>query len=160
MGLKMKAIVMNAIALAISVTAFPLVFTGVATITGYTHKATFTGMESIALLIPLVALVFMVFNSGWMTVQTIRGKNSGSVNLTQAVAAPLILFLGLLLLGSVILPGLYTLYTTDNGTYTGFQEIIAIVPLPMIVALAFGSGYTAYKSTRSGGKRHSGHRYH
>ena len=158
MGAKMKTIVMAAIALAVSVTAFPLIFTGVAGITDYAHIATFTGLSSVSLLIPLTSLVFMVFNSGWMTISAIRGKG-GNTNLMEAIGAPVVLFLGLLLMSSVILPGLYTLYTTDNGTYTGFQSVVTIIPLPLIVALAFGSGYMAYKSGRHSGKRRHSRNY-
>lgn len=157
MSNRMKGVVMAAVALAVSVTAFPLIFTGTAGITGYAQIATFTGLSSIAALIPLTSLVFMIFNSGWMTMNAIKGKG-GVSNIMLAIAAPLVLFVGLLLLSAVILPGLYTLYTTDNGTYTGFQSICQIIPLPLVTALAFGSGYMAWKSGRSGGGRRR--RYH
>lgn len=157
MGGKMKSIVMAAIVLLIQVSVFPLIFTGVAAITGHAHITTFTGLSSIALLIPLTSLVFMIFNSGWMAISAVRGKGTSSVSLTTAIAAPLVLFIGLLMM-PIIMTGLYTLYTTDNGTYTGFQAIVSIVPLPLLVALAFGSGYMAYTSTRrksSRGRRRS-----
>jgi hypothetical protein len=141
LGAKMKQIVMAAIVLLIQISVFPLIFTGVAAITGHTDILHFTGLSSIALLIPLTSLVFMVFNSGWMALSAVRGKG-GSVSIAQGIAAPIILFIGLLMI-PIIMTGLHVLLTTDNGTYTGFTAIVQIVPLPLLVALAFGSGYMA-----------------
>jgi hypothetical protein len=159
MGANMKNAIMNAVVLAVEFAIFPLILTATALITGYEHIATFVGLSSIALLIPLTSLVAMVFNTAFNIYQSAKGRGS-SVSLMSAIGAPISLFVGILLLASVILPALHTLYTTDNGTYTGLQAIITIAPLPMLAGIAFGSGYVAYKASRGGGKKHHSRRHY
>jgi hypothetical protein len=159
MGQNMRQAIMHAVVLAVEFAIFPLVLTATALVTGYAHIATFTGLSAIALLIPLTALVAMIFNSAFGAYQSAKGRGS-NINLMSAIGAPISLFVGILLLASVILPALYTLYTTDNGTYTGLQAIITIAPLPMLAGIAFGSGYMAYKASRGGGKKHHSRRHY
>lgn len=58
-------IVMGLIGLAIAFIVFPIVLTGVASITSHTHAAAFTGLSDVANIAPLVAFVGILFGSGY-----------------------------------------------------------------------------------------------
>jgi len=53
------------VAIAISFIIFPIVLTGVASITSHTHIAAFTGLSDVANIAPLVIFVGMLFGGGY-----------------------------------------------------------------------------------------------
>lgn len=148
---------------------FPIVLDGTATITGHTHHATFTGLDDVAAIGPLVLFVTLLFGSVFAGVTGVRGltgKGGGFGQTSLTSGASMKVIIGLVMIAitffvfPIIMDGCVTILTDTNiATYTGLDDLVRVTPLILYVGLLFGgaamiaSGTGAYKRAKSGGKK-------
>jgi hypothetical protein len=154
MSAQFKSIALGVATILVSVILFPIIFTGVAAVTATPNLATFTGVSTLNLLVPLLALIGLFGSGVWSIVAGARGKANTQGSIMKAVYGELIIFITLILF-PIIVTAFYTLYTTDNGTYTGFQEVVTIMPLLIFIGALFGGGLLMFQGItgRGGGSR-------
>ncbi len=150
---KLKGVIMGILDIVVSVLLFPIILTGVSGITGHTHIATFTGLETVALILPLVILLGMVFSGGMLAYTSVKGKAMG--NMMTHIWGVILIFVTLILF-PVILDTFYSLITTAGATYTGFASVAPLMPLVLLVAGVFSGGFLMFRGYSGGG----GHRHH
>lgn len=155
----------SVVMLTICFVLFPIVLDGTASITGHTHHATFTGLDDVAAIGPLVLFVTLLFGSVFAGITGVRGLTGkgggfGSGSLTSGGSMKVIIGLVMISITFFIFPivmdGCVTILTDTNiATYTGLDDLVQVTPLILYVGLLFGgaamiaSGTGAIRKTRS-----------
>ncbi len=118
------------------------------------HLASFTGLESVIGLVPLLDLLIVVVAGGFISVMGIRGRE-GNYSILAILAGQLSLFIFIILL-PIACDVLYPLIAA-GAAYTGFPEIVAISPLLILIggmgatgllSFAGATGHTSRRSSR------------
>jgi hypothetical protein len=147
--------VMGVIIIVVSVILMPIELTAVGNIIATTTTTTFTGLNDIAMILPLVILVLIMFTGGLISYGGYKGKGTSKGELMNVVYGMVTLFIGLTLF-PIIMTTFDTMIVGAGSTYTGFSDVAAIMPLIILVAFAFGGGWLMMKGARGGGKGKKG----
>jgi len=146
--------------LVIAMLVFPMVVTSVDGIMGWTgtggNISQFTGLASIAPIVPLIILVVVVFALlGGAVVQSYITAKKGD-NWNFGIIMGLIMMVISLTFYTIILDSVATVLASANiGDYTGLESVLKIVPMLILVVIAFSgvglAGYSGAKKLGFGG---------
>jgi hypothetical protein len=150
MGKNIGSIVKGIILMCIAFILFPLIFTGAAGILS-ANTTNLTGVSTFTPIIPLLALVTLVFEGGMFVWGGMKGKSMS----LKGIIAPIIVLSIALLLFPIIITQVNTLWDSAGTTYTGFRSFVAIIPMLLLVGLSIWGGVSAYSEYRGKGKKSS-----
>ena len=139
------------------VSMFASIMTALVALLAYENIATFTALETIIKIAPVVLLIGGIFAASFGYYQGYKGAGSqdasGVLRMVFGIVQ-IILFVSLFL---TILTGFYTLYGTANASlFTAFTTVVAIAPTVLFLGGIFGGTATAvsgFKSRRRRGSR-------
>ena len=161
------AVIISVVMLTICFVLFPIVLDGVASITGHTHHATFTGLDDVAAIGPLVLFVMLLFGSvftGVMGMRGLTGKSTGFGGTSVSNSQSMKVVIGLVMIAitffifPIIMDGCVTILTDANiATYTGLDDLVKVTPLILYVGLLFGGGSMIASGTGATRKARSGY---
>lgn len=156
MGRNISTIVKGIVLICIAFILFPLIFTGADGILA-ANTTNLTGVSTFTPIIPLLALITLLFEGGLFIWGGMKGKTMS----VKAIIAPIVVLAIALLLFPIIITQTNTLWTTAGTTYTGFRSFIAIIPMLVLVGLSLWGGVESYQEYkgRKGGKKSSKRRY-
>ncbi len=146
-------VIMGSIQIVISATIFGMYFTALEAIRTYAHIDSFPVIGTFVLIFPLLLLILTFGGGGYMIYQGATGRTGGDFNIMQTVEGQIAIFLGLTMF-PIVLGSFYMMMTTDNGTYTGFSQVVPIVVLVIFLTITGGGGYMIFQG--SGGKLRRG----
>lgn len=151
---RMMKITYGILNIVVSAIFFPILFTAIDAIRTYAHIASFSIIGSIILIFPLMIL-FLVFGAGGVMVYQGATGKGGTFNMMQTVEGELVIFMGLTLF-PLILAAFYTMIITDNGTYTGFSDVVPILALLILFTVSGLGGNMMLQGSGAGSliKRH------
>lgn len=144
------------------VAIFSNIMSAMETLKDYANLSTFTALETIVLIAPVVLLIGGVFAASFGYYKGYRGAvaqdASGVLRMVFGVVQ-IILFVSLFY---TILTSFYTLYlggATANAdfspeAYTAFRTVVAIAPTVLFLAGIFGGAATAVSGARTRRSRH------
>jgi len=138
------------------VSMFSSIMTALETIRTYANLSTFTALETIVKISPVVLLIGGIFGASFGYYKGYKGAaaqdSSGVLRMVFGIVQ-IILFVSLFY---TILTGFYTLYGTGNASeYTAFTTVVAIAPTVLFLGGIFGGAATAVSGYRSRRRRSS-----
>lgn len=138
---------MGIVALTIAFIIFPVAMSGVASVTGHAHVASFTGLSSVANIVPLIAFVWMLFIGGASLYTGAKGMSAGNRDMIY-LAISIVGLAIVLYVFPVILDGCVAILTHASiASFTGLSSVVAIAPLIIMVSIIFTSGVLTWKSS-------------
>ncbi len=150
MGSGIMRIVMGVITIVVAFILFPILLTAVAGIANTANASLFTGLTSVNSIVPLILLVGMIFSGGMITWGGVKGTPMGTGQMMNLIGGIVTIFIGLTLF-PIIMTSCFDLYTTAGSTYTGFQAILKVVPLILLIGFVMGGGLLMWKGAKGGG---------
>ena len=138
------------------VSMFASIMTALVAILEYANLATFTALETIVKIAPVVLLIGGVFAASFGYYKGYKGAtaqdSSGVLRMVFGIVQ-IILFVSLFY---TILTGFYTLYGTANASeYTAFTTVVAIGPTVLFLGGIFGGVATTVSGVRARRRRGS-----
>ncbi len=149
MGSKFMGIMMVVIGIVVSAILLPMQTTACTTITGSNNITNLTGLSTVVPIVPLFILVMVFFGSGMLGYSLYKGSSVGVNHILRLVMGQLVIFFSLTIY-PIIITSFNTLWTASSVTV---QPVVGIIPLVILVALVFGSGWwLMLKGTTGKGK--------
>jgi len=138
------------------VSMFSSIMTALVALLEYANIATFTALETIVKIAPVVLLIGGIFAASFGYYKGYKGAEaqdaSGVLRMVFGVVQ-IVLFVSLF---ATILTGFYTLYSSANAAlFTAFTTVVAIAPTVLFLAGIFGGVATATSGYRSRRRRSS-----
>ena len=139
-------LILSIVLLSIAFTMFPIVLDGTAAITGHTHIDTFTGLENIANVGPLVIFVMLLFGTGVSALSGARGlTGKGGLGSSRGSGDKVMMVVGLVMIAisffvfPIIMDGCVSILEHASiATFTGLDDVVSVSPLVLYVVLLFG----------------------
>jgi len=141
--------VLAVVGMVLYVTLFSSILTALEAIRSYANLATFTALETVVEIAPVVLLLAGVFAAGFAYYKGYQGSAAQDASGIMRMVLGIIMIILFVTLFSTILAAFYTLYGSTNASeYTAFQTVTQIAPVVLFLSGIFAGGAT----TVSGGR--------
>lgn len=145
---------LSVVGLVLYVTLFSNILSALETIRIYTNISTFTALETVVEIAPVVLLLAGVFTASFAYYKGFKGAGSQDATGILRMVLGVILIILFVTLFYTIVTAFYTLYGADNAAeYTAFQTVVQIAPTVLFLSGIFAGGATATSGARAFRKR-------